>query len=165
MTEKELLHIIGRFSKEEGYTAYVVGGYLRNEYLGMKSKDFDITVVGNGIKFARELDQSLKIRKPVVYEKFGTAMLTIGEYEVEIVTAREESYLPESRKPIVKKGDSCVSMLGSIKRIVKINWIKPELNQLNLTASVVMAGESGDSIIITKSNHIELYGKITEIVE
>ena len=39
MTEKELLHIIGRFSKEKGYAAYVVGGYLRNEYLGIKSKD------------------------------------------------------------------------------------------------------------------------------
>lgn len=65
----------------------------------------------------------------------------------------------------VKKGDSCISMLGSIKRIVKINWIKPELSQLNLTASVVMAGENGDSIIITKSNHIELYGKIIEIDE
>ena len=64
---------------------------------------------------------------------------------------------------LVKKDDNCVSMLGSIKRIVKINWIKPELNQLNLTASVVMAGELNDSIIITKSNHIELYGKIINI--
>ena len=45
----------------------------------------------------------------------------------------------------------------------EINWIKPELNQLNLTASVIMAGELDDSIIITKSNHIELYGKIIEI--
>lgn len=75
----------------------------------------------------------------------------------------EYSKYNEEQELIVKKGDSCVSMLGSIKRIVKINWVKPELNQLNLTTSVVMAGESGDSIIITKSNHIELYGKIIEI--
>jgi hypothetical protein len=53
----------------------------------------------------------------------------------------------------------------NIKRIVKINWIKPELNQINLTASVVMAGEPGDSIIITKSNHIELYGNILSVDE
>ena len=71
----------------------------------------------------------------------------------------------EDQELSIKKNDSCISMLGSIKRIVKINWIKPELNQLNLSSSVVMAGESGDSIIITKSNHIELYGKIIEIQE
>lgn len=65
----------------------------------------------------------------------------------------------------IKQSDSCISMLGSIKRIVKINWIKPELNQINLTATVVMAGEPGDSIIITKSNHIELYGTILSIDE
>ena len=77
----------------------------------------------------------------------------------------EYSKYNEDQELVIKKGDSCISMLGSIKRIIKINWIKPELNQLNLTASVVMAGESGDSIIITKSNHIELYGKIFDIQE
>lgn len=77
----------------------------------------------------------------------------------------EYSKYTEEQELQVKKGDSCISMLGSIKRIVKINWIKPELNQINITASVVMAGEPGDSIIITKSNHIELYGKILVIEE
>jgi translation initiation factor 2 subunit 3 len=75
----------------------------------------------------------------------------------------EYSKYNEDQELVVKKDDSCISMLGSIKRIVKINWIKPELSQINLTASVVMAGEPGDSIIITKSNHIELYGKIFDI--
>ena len=65
----------------------------------------------------------------------------------------------------IKKGDSCISMLGSIKRVIKINWIKENLNQINITATIVMAGEVGDSIIITKSNHIELYGKILLIEE
>jgi translation initiation factor 2 subunit 3 len=65
----------------------------------------------------------------------------------------------------IKKGDSCISMLGSIKRIVKINWVNQDTSQINLTGSVVMAGEPGDSIIITKSNHIELYGKILDIQE
>lgn len=63
----------------------------------------------------------------------------------------------------IKKGDSCISMLGSIKRIIKINWVNQDTSQINLTGTVVMAGEPGDSIIITKSNHIELYGKILDI--
>lgn len=63
----------------------------------------------------------------------------------------------------IKKGDSCISMLGSIKRIIKVNWIDTNLNQINITSTIVMAGEVNDSIIITKSNHIELYGKILNI--
>ena len=65
----------------------------------------------------------------------------------------------------IKKGDSFVCMLGSIKRMCKINWIDKIKSQLNFTSSVVMAGEPGDSVVITKSNHIELYGNILEIEE
>ena len=65
----------------------------------------------------------------------------------------------------IKKGDSFVCMLGSIKRMCKINWIDKIKSQINFTSSVVMAGEIGDSIVITKSNHIELYGNIFEIEE
>ena len=65
----------------------------------------------------------------------------------------------------IKKGDSLVCMLGSIKRIIKINWIDIHNSQINFTSSVVMAGEPGDSIVITKSNHIELYGNLLDIQE
>lgn len=65
----------------------------------------------------------------------------------------------------IKKGDSFVCMLGSIKRMCKINWIDEIKSQLNFSSSVVMAGEIGDSVVITKANHIELYGNILEINE
>ena len=65
----------------------------------------------------------------------------------------------------IKKGDSFVCMLGSIKRMCKINWIDEIKSQINFTSSVVMAGELTDSVVITKSNHIELYGNILEIEE
>jgi len=65
----------------------------------------------------------------------------------------------------IKKGDTFVCMLGSIKRICKINWIDKIKSQLSFTSSIVMAGEPGDSVVITKSNHIELYGNILEIEE
>lgn len=79
-------------------------------------------------------------------------------------TINYTQYNPEV-KINIKKGDSLVCMLGSIKRIIKINWIDETKTQLNFTSSVVMAGEPGDSVVITKSNHIELYGKIFEIEE
>ncbi len=63
----------------------------------------------------------------------------------------------------IKKGDSFICMLGSIKRICKINWIDKETSQLNFTSSVVMAGEINDAVVITKSNSIELYGNVIYI--
>lgn len=65
----------------------------------------------------------------------------------------------------IKAGDSCISMLGSIKRVVKVNRVDQLSNTLNISSSIVMAGEHGDSIIIKKSNHIELYGTILGIEE
>ena len=37
--------------------------------------------------------------EPVVYPKFGTAMVVVKGRDVEMVTARIESYAPDSRKP------------------------------------------------------------------
>lgn len=65
----------------------------------------------------------------------------------------------------ISKGDNCICMLGSMKRIIKINWIDEFKSELNYTSNVVMAGEINDPIVITKSNHIELYGNISEIDE
>lgn len=65
----------------------------------------------------------------------------------------------------IKQGDSFVCMLGSIKRVIKVNWIDKTKSQINFTSSIVMAGELEDSVVITKSNHIELYGNICDICE
>lgn len=65
----------------------------------------------------------------------------------------------------IKQGDSFICMLGPTKRVIKVNWIDKTKSQLNFTSSVVMAGEPGDSVVFTKSNHIELYGNILSINE
>ena len=79
-------------------------------------------------------------------------------------TIKYSQYNPDTTINI-KQGDSFVCMLGSIKRVIKVNWIDKTKSQLNFTSTVVMAGEPGDSIVITKSNHIELYGNISDIDE
>lgn len=78
-------------------------------------------------------------------------------------TITYNKYNPDSILDI-KKGDSFICMLGSIKRNIVINWIKKDIRQLNFTSSIVMAGELNDSILITKINRIELYGSILEII-
>lgn len=86
-----------------GTEIYVIGGYVRDIFLKRPSKDIDIVVIGNGIKFAEAAGKLLE-SKVSVFKNFGTAMLRYGDLEIEFVGARKESYRLESRKPIVENG-------------------------------------------------------------
>jgi tRNA nucleotidyltransferase/poly(A) polymerase len=65
------------------------------------STDIDILVEGNGLDFARKLADQLGIKTVVEYEKFGTALIPHNDVEIEIATARRETYSKDSRKPDV----------------------------------------------------------------
>ena len=95
---------ISRLADAMGVRAYVVGGYVRDYYLGRPSTDIDVVVVGSGIAVAEALAAELHTRLSV-FKTFGTAMLRTGGMEVEFVGARKESYSADSRKPAVEEGD------------------------------------------------------------
>ena len=101
------LPIFGQIQKivdNLGLRAYVVGGYVRDYYLGRPSTDIDVVVVGSGIEVAKALGKQLRT-KVSVFKTFGTAMLHDSEgREIEFVGARKESYSPDSRKPAVEEG-------------------------------------------------------------
>ena len=100
-----ILFAIGDLADERGVEAYAVGGYVRDMLLGREhKKDIDITVIGDGVAFAQEVEKSFAGARLSVFEKFRTAMVTIGETQIEIVGARKESYRSSSRKPIVEEG-------------------------------------------------------------
>ena len=95
---------IQRIVDNLGLRAYVVGGYVRDYYLGRPSTDIDVVVVGSGIEVAKALGKQLHT-KVSVFKTFGTAMLHDSEgREIEFVGARKESYSPDSRKPAVEEG-------------------------------------------------------------
>lgn len=84
---------------------YVVGGYVRDLLMGRPCKDIDILVVGSGIDFAHRFADFLPgNRKVQFFQNYGTAMLRVGDLELEFVGARKESYRSESRKPLVEDG-------------------------------------------------------------
>ena len=76
---------------------------VRDFFLERPSTDIDVVVVGSGIALAEELGRELHTRVSV-YKTFGTAMLRTRGVEVEFVGARRESYVSDSRKPLVEAG-------------------------------------------------------------
>ena len=92
---------------EENTESYVIGGWVRDCLLKRDhpEKDIDILVIGSGIDIARKVAQRISPRiKVSVFKNFGTAMFTNGEYDIEFVGARKESYDRGSRKPVVEDG-------------------------------------------------------------
>lgn len=103
--EREIFEIIRLSSEEMGVPAYIVGGYVRDRFLGRPSTDLDVVCVGDGIELARTVAQKIKpVPKVAYFQRFGTAMIRYKNMEIEFVGARKESYSKDSRKPAVEKG-------------------------------------------------------------
>lgn len=96
---------IGEIADEMGREAYVVGGYVRDIFLGRPSVDIDFVTVGSGIELAERVAESLGRKNGLsVYATYGTAQIKTGHMELEFVGARRESYNRQSRNPIVEDG-------------------------------------------------------------
>lgn len=92
-----------------GIKAYVIGGYVRDCFLGRASDDIDVVAEGSGIDLAEAVSEKVRQREGhncqvSVFKNFGTAMLRYHGKEIEFVGARKESYTHDSRKPIVENG-------------------------------------------------------------
>lgn len=107
--DKHLTHpifkTIADCANQLGVDAYVIGGFVRDIYLGRESKDIDVVTIGKGIELAelvyKQLGEDAHLS---VFKNFGTAQVKINDLEIEFVGARKESYNRDSRKPIVEDG-------------------------------------------------------------
>ena len=105
LLDKPIFHSISEAADSLGVECYVVGGYVRDLFLGRPSQDIDVVVVGSGIEVARRLKESCGRKAHLtVFRNFGTAQVKLGSTEVEFVGARRESYSHDSRKPVVEDG-------------------------------------------------------------
>lgn len=107
--DSPVFRLVSDVAGEKGVRAFVIGGYVRDCFLGRKSDDIDIVVEGSGIALAEaiadKVQESERHKCTVsVFKNFGTAMLRYHGAEVEFVGARKESYNRDSRKPIVEDG-------------------------------------------------------------
>lgn len=109
LLQNPIFSLIAEVAQKNQIPAYVVGGFVRDLILKRPSKDIDIVCVGSGIALANQVAESYQKEHekevPVAtFKNFGTAMLRLGDWEVEFVGARKESYQRHSRKPVVENG-------------------------------------------------------------
>lgn len=105
--DKKAFTTVGRAADKLGLPCYAVGGYVRDLMLQRHSKDVDFVAVGqgSGIAIAREVASMFGRGAHVsVFRTYGTAQVKFGALELEFVGARKESYLSDSRNPIVEEG-------------------------------------------------------------
>jgi poly(A) polymerase len=94
---------IGDIADKHNIDVFVVGGYIRDTLLCKKRYDIDCTVVGDSIEFSKIVASEFNTRA-VIYERFRTALVPIGNTHIEFVGTRKEEYLPDNRRPITTAG-------------------------------------------------------------
>ncbi|HEY4650563.1 MAG TPA: HD domain-containing protein [Pontibacter sp.] len=105
LPDNPVFDVVAAAAAELSVDAYVIGGFVRDLVLKRPSKDIDVVCIGDGIALAELVSKKLPHKPRVsVFKNFGTAMLRSGEWEVEFVGARKESYREHSRKPEVEQG-------------------------------------------------------------
>ena len=112
-TDQDVLRLLKQAAADEGATAWIVGGYVRDKLLGRPHPDPDVVVErGSAPALAQRFARLAGAPPPVIFERFGTAQVTVPGHIVEFVSARAESYPPDSRKPVVRPAS-----LGQASRI------------------------------------------------
>jgi len=106
LIQDPLFRLVGRAADALGVSAFVIGGFVRDQIMGRpRPNDLDFVVVGDGPELAQAVSQLLPDQPEVhVFKNFGTAMINWGDVQLEFVGARVESYRDSSRKPVVRAG-------------------------------------------------------------
>lgn len=89
-----IIRKIGDLAEEERFTAYIVGGFVRDILLGEKNLDLDIAVEGDALAFVKLLKNKMNL-DVVTHPRFGTATANLRSgFKIDIASTRRE-YYPE----------------------------------------------------------------------
>jgi tRNA nucleotidyltransferase (CCA-adding enzyme) len=93
--------------KQAEEPVYRVGGAVRDLLLGRPRADVDLVVIGDAAALAERLGGAA-----VEHERFGTVKVEVEGHEVDIATARSESYPAPGALPVVAPAEDIEADLG-----------------------------------------------------
>ena len=121
----DILASIGDTASKMGYSAYVVGGFVRDLFLYQANEDIDIVIEGDGIEFAKKYTKMMGARVHY-YEKFGTAVVILSDgFKIDVASARLEYYKFPAALPTVEMSSI---KLDLFRRDFTINTLTIQLN-------------------------------------
>lgn len=112
-----------------GHEIALVGGPVRDAFLGQRPGDFDMATSARPEQTEAIL-REWGARTWDVGRQFGTVAARKGKLEVEITTYRTERYEEDSRKPVVEYGDTLEGDLS--RRDFTVNSMAMRLPQMEL---------------------------------
>ena len=149
----DIFKIISDSTEELGLESFIVGGFVRDLILNRSvKKDIDIMCIGSGIDLAKTVQKKINSKANInIFKRYGTAMINYGDYQIEFVGSRKESYSKDSRNPSVESGSFMDDML---RRDFTINTLAIILNRNKFGELVDTFGGVQDlekKIIVTPS--------------
>lgn len=98
-----LLRSVGEHAHSQGQNLYLVGGTVRDIFLGRPSLDIDLVVEGDALQLASLIAQK-EGGEALLHRQFGTAKFRRGKLSIDMVTARSETYARPGALPAVRPG-------------------------------------------------------------
>ena len=97
----DISKVISELSDETQISSFLVGGCVRDLMLNPLADaiDVDVMVEGDGIAFAKKLAKKINVPKIVPFENFATAKIPYKFFQIEVASARLETYDRSSRSP------------------------------------------------------------------
>ncbi|HOJ86116.1 MAG TPA: hypothetical protein PLN68_04250 [Elusimicrobiales bacterium] len=123
LNDLNLIDFVREIKKTE---AYLVGGCVRDWYLGKKCFDIDITFSDYPLDIARKVAQKFDL-KLEEFKKFLTIRLLSKERRIDFATFRKEKYLRPASLPEVEKAVSIEEDLK--RRDFTINAVALSINE------------------------------------
>jgi poly(A) polymerase len=104
MSKRKLFNYLKQVSKKYETKIYLVGGPLRDEFLGIKTKDWDILVEKNIRAIGKNLANFLNT-KFLFYKDFYTGTIPLNNHHIDIAQTRGEIYPKPAVLPLVFTAD------------------------------------------------------------
>ena len=127
----EVLNILS----QNGYLAYIVGGYPRDNLLGIKTKDIDICTNAKPMEIMNLFDT-----EAFSDVKYGSVKVIYKNYKFDVTTFRKDIKYEDNRKPI---------------KIKYINDLKKDLLRRDFTINTICIDKDG--------NYIDMLGAMEDI--
>jgi len=103
---RQLLKLVKDISGQaakRGQRVYLVGGVVRDLFLGYPNFDLDLVVEGDAVKLAQQVAETSQA-KLLAHHRFGTAKLKYENFTLDLATARKETYAKPGALPAVTPG-------------------------------------------------------------